>query len=230
MSVASTTLLHTIVVKVKTWHMGACVIAACTLLNRASDDRHRVVPVNTDLFIAADDAIEDEGMLEAMLMDDEGDGAPPPLAHSKAREFGAVCEAVTAKSAAAVGLSCAFNAAEIWRRWATQTASLAPVETASGHQPRGGCQPTRGRPAHASAGWPRDAAVGWLAAERLAAGRRLAARRRLAGWRRLAERRLAGRRLQLVGVSGGPTLFRRFRTVRRAGSEKACRCVYSCID
>ena len=84
-SVASTTLLHTIVVKVKTWHMGACVIAACTLLNRASDDRHRLVPVNTDLFIAADDAMEDEGMLEAMLMDDEGDGAPPPpAAHSKA--------------------------------------------------------------------------------------------------------------------------------------------------
>jgi hypothetical protein len=144
--------LHTIVVKVKTWHMGACVIAACTLLNRASDDSHRVVPANPDLFIAADDAMEDEGMLEAMLMDDDGDGAPPPpQAHGKAREFGAVCEAVTAKSAAAVGLSwpaseCGFAAAEIWRRWAAQTASLAPVETASGDEPRrGGCQPARGK-------------------------------------------------------------------------------------
>ena len=67
MSAASTTLLYTIVVKVKTWHMGACLVAACTLLNRVSDGWHRVA-FNTDLFIAADDAIEDEGMLEAMLM------------------------------------------------------------------------------------------------------------------------------------------------------------------
>lgn len=152
LSVASTTLLHTIVVKVKTWHMGACVIAACTLLNRASDDSHRVDPGNTELFIAADDAMEDEGMLEAMLMDDEGDGAPPlPQLHSKAIEFGALCEAVTVKSAAAVGLSwpaesCGFDAAEIWRRWAAQTASLAPAETGSAdQQQRGGCQPARGR-------------------------------------------------------------------------------------
>lgn len=136
LSVASTTLLHTIVVKVKTWHMGACVIAACTLLNRASDDRHRVV-------LAADDAMDHRIV--------RGDEEVRIHRHHpvQASEFGAVCEAVTAKSAAAVGLSCAsvcgFNAAEIWRRWATQTASLAPVETASGDQPRGGCQPTRGK-------------------------------------------------------------------------------------
>ena len=147
LSTASTTLLYTIVVKVKTWHMGACVIAACTLLNRVSDGWHRVA-FDTDLFIAADDAIADEDMLEAMLMDNEGDGAPLPPPADKAIAFRDVCDAVTRKSADAVGFSnqaYGCSAVEIWRRWATHTASLAPVETASGDQPRGGCQPAGGK-------------------------------------------------------------------------------------
>ena len=113
--------------------MGACVIAACILLNRASDDVRRVWPVNSDLFIAADATVDDEGMLEAMCLEDTGDGAPlPPQGLNSASEFGALCEDVAAKSAAAVGLSwplseCGLEAAEIWRSWATQTASLAPA-------------------------------------------------------------------------------------------------------
>ena len=141
LSVASTTLLHNIVVKVKTWHMGACVIAACTLLNRASEDTHRVSPLNPDLFISADDTVVDEDMLDAMcLEDDTGDPLPPQL--SNANQFGLLCEDVTARSAALVGLSwpvseCGVGAAAIWKACAERTS------TVSDPPGLGGCQPQR---------------------------------------------------------------------------------------
>ena len=94
---ASTTLLENIVVRVKSWAVGACVVAAAALLSRVAEDGHRVVP-RADLWIAAEDVAEDEEKLDMMLdlgaaVGAAGDGAaagaaasapPPPLAGAAA--------------------------------------------------------------------------------------------------------------------------------------------------
>ena len=88
MSVASTTLLENIVVRVRSWEVGACVVAAAALLSRTAEDGHRVVP-RADLWIAADDAAEDEGKLAIMLDDDEGSGGGAAAAGAAAGVVGA---------------------------------------------------------------------------------------------------------------------------------------------
>ena len=87
MSVASTTLLENIVVRVRSWEVGACVVAAAALLSRAAEDGHRVVP-RADLRIAADDAAEDEDKL-AMMDDDEDSGGVAAAAGAAAGVVGA---------------------------------------------------------------------------------------------------------------------------------------------
>ena len=74
LSSGSTTLLENIVVKVKSWEVGACAVAAAALLSRAAEDGHRVEP-RADLWLAADDAAETEDKLAVMLGEaEEADG------------------------------------------------------------------------------------------------------------------------------------------------------------
>ena len=73
LSVASTTLLESIVARAKSWAVGACAAAAAALLGRADEDGHRVAP-RADLWIAADDAAEDEGKLAMLLGEETADG------------------------------------------------------------------------------------------------------------------------------------------------------------
>ena len=144
LSIASTTLLQNIVVRVKSWDVGACVVAAAALLSRVAEDGHRVVP-RADLWIAAEDVAEDEEKLDMMLGLDAavgaaGDGAaagaaasapPPPLSGAAAvgaagddpgQSFASLCETVIGKAAIAIGLSpVANNSAtdvDTLRRWA----------------------------------------------------------------------------------------------------------------
>jgi hypothetical protein len=76
LSDGSSQLLQNIVVKTKTRHMGACVMAACTLLSRASEDGH-IVRARHELFLAAADVAEDDDkLIEMEASDDDGDDEP----------------------------------------------------------------------------------------------------------------------------------------------------------
>ena len=123
MSVASATLLEHIVARVKSWAVGACVVAAAALLSRATEDGHQVVP-RADLWIAAGDAAEDEEK-RAMLLDDETAGG------GAAGAAGAAAGAGAAGVGAAAGAAGAQRALRVWA-WATsQRCTMAGHPTAN---------------------------------------------------------------------------------------------------
>ena len=100
LSVASTTLLENVVVRVKSWDVGACVVAAAALLSRVAEDGHRVVP-RADLWIAADDAAETEDQLAVLLEEEEeADGGVAGAAAGAAEVAGAGAAAGSAGAAA----------------------------------------------------------------------------------------------------------------------------------
>ena len=115
--------MQNIVVRVKSWEVGACVVAAAALLSRVAEDGHRVVP-RADLWIAADDVAEDETLDMLLGLGQTADGgavgaagagaaagaasaSPPPLATGAAavraagdgpgQIFASLCESVIAR-------------------------------------------------------------------------------------------------------------------------------------
>jgi len=152
--------------------MGACVIAACTLLNRASDDRHRVV-------LAADDAMDHHIV--------RGDEVRIHRHHPvQASEFGAVCEAVTAKSAAAARRSGGVGQPRPlrWRPW-RQPAAISREAAASQHVARGAA----GR----CISWVAARCSSWVVGSRAAGSRAAAGSKAAAGRMAAAGRAAAGR-------------------------------------
>ena len=72
LSVASTACMQNIVVKAKTWQMGAAVIAACALLSRVAEDKHK--PGHPELFLAAESVADKDDMPLDMMADEEASG------------------------------------------------------------------------------------------------------------------------------------------------------------
>jgi hypothetical protein len=138
--------LQNIVVKTKARHMGACVMAACILLNRTSPDDHRI-RARHELFIAApaDVAENDDDLIEMVQSSDDDDDEPgePAAAlapvQSPGREFAALCEDTLGKAAAHLGLADTADSEEtagILRKWAAQLAGLPGVANVLPQQQR----------------------------------------------------------------------------------------------
>ena len=84
--------------------MGACVVAAAALLRRISGEGHRVLPSHPELFIGAEDAMDNENKLAVLMHNDDDAVAEEPP--TQARElFAALCDVVTTKAAAAFRLA-----------------------------------------------------------------------------------------------------------------------------
>ena len=158
--------------KTKTRHMGACVIAACILLNRTSPDGHRVRAMH-ELFIAApaDVAEEDDELIELVQISDDDDEPGQPAAarapvqyQTPGLEFARLCETTWQRAAVRLGLADTTGLEETvatLRVWAAQLAGPPGVLAKAPPQQRPRIAAPRPSPASSSASTWWDSSSWW---------------------------------------------------------------------